>query len=304
MPSYNQGAFIAEAIESILSQNVGDIELIVMDGGSTDETLATLRHYEPSMRLTWRSEPDTGLYDALNKAIAEASGEWIGWLNTDDLYAPIALQRFAEFTEHDEIEVICGDAELFANGPEGQVTTIKHFPHYRGTRLQANKENLAVTHLNACIFRRNLLDRVGIFDTRYKIAADRDYLLRLMRLEPRSRHISAVACLYRTHPGSLTMGSMNAAGTASVLPADNCAWEELRNICSEHLAIAETSDSARRWCRHVWNTIVAKEAIEAIAVHDSKAAMRHFYTGLYFGRYRWALALARAGARRVWNRQP
>ena len=93
-PSYNQAAFVERAIGSVLSQT-GDFELeyIVMDGGSTDGTVEILRHYDD--RLTWLSEKDKGQSDAINKAFKLTTGEIIGWLNSDDYYAPGALAATA-----------------------------------------------------------------------------------------------------------------------------------------------------------------------------------------------------------------
>ena len=94
-PSFNQAGYIGRTLESIHSQT-GDFELehIVVDGGSTDGTLDILRGYGD--RIRWISEPDAGQSDALNKALHMVTGEVIGWLNSDDLYEPGALQAIAE----------------------------------------------------------------------------------------------------------------------------------------------------------------------------------------------------------------
>src|SRR5215475_4077856 len=89
-PSLNQAPFLGAAIESVLGQDYPDIEYVVVDGGSTDATLDILRRYQG--RLRWRSEPDDGQTAAVNKGIGLTSGEVIGWLNSDDLYLPGAVQ--------------------------------------------------------------------------------------------------------------------------------------------------------------------------------------------------------------------
>lgn len=94
MPSFNQVGFIAESVQSVLSQDYEHLELIVADGGSTDGTQAWLAQQQASdVRLRWVSEPDTGPADALNKALRMARGTVIGWLNSDDLYTPGAVLR-------------------------------------------------------------------------------------------------------------------------------------------------------------------------------------------------------------------
>jgi glycosyltransferase involved in cell wall biosynthesis len=95
IPTLNQARFLPEAIESVLSQQTtAEVECIVVDGGSTDGTLDILREWDPPVR--WSSQPDRGQADALNKGLARATGEVIGWLNSDDRYRPGALQRVVD----------------------------------------------------------------------------------------------------------------------------------------------------------------------------------------------------------------
>ncbi len=93
-PSLNQGQFIRETIETILSQDYDNLEYLVMDGGSTDETLEILRSY--GTRLQWVSEPDAGQSQAVNKGWRRARGEILGWVNADDLLSPGAVRRAVE----------------------------------------------------------------------------------------------------------------------------------------------------------------------------------------------------------------
>ena len=86
--TYNSEATVAETMDSVLAQIYPDIEYIVVDGGSTDKTIDIIRQYEPRFqgRMRWISKPDQGIYDAMNKGIAMATGEVIGMLNSDDLF--------------------------------------------------------------------------------------------------------------------------------------------------------------------------------------------------------------------------
>src|ERR1700759_2877377 len=93
-PSYNQGQFIRATIESVLSQGISDLQYLVMDGGSKDNTVTILEEYRG--RLSFVSEPDQGTGDAVNKGLPLCQAEIIGWLNSDDIYYPQTLQRVLE----------------------------------------------------------------------------------------------------------------------------------------------------------------------------------------------------------------
>ena len=107
-PSFNQGRFIEETIQSVLSQEYPNIEYLVIDGGSTDETLDILRKYED--RLRWISEPDEGQSDAINKGFQLARGEVVAWLNSDDTFLPGAVSKAVNFlVTHPEVMMVYGE---------------------------------------------------------------------------------------------------------------------------------------------------------------------------------------------------
>lgn len=109
-PSYNQGEFIRETIESVLNQTYDNIEYIVMDGGSTDNTVEILKSY--GNRIKWFSEKDGGQADAVNKGIRIAKGEIIGWLNSDDTYYPEAVEKAVEILKsHPDADMIYGEGD-------------------------------------------------------------------------------------------------------------------------------------------------------------------------------------------------
>src|SRR5206468_7084532 len=108
-PSFNQGTFIARTIQSVLGQGVSRLDYMVVDGGSTDQTVSILKQHED--RLRWVSEKDRGQADAVNKGIHQSSGAVIGWLNSDDVYYPGALRTVvAYFTAHPDVELVFGSA--------------------------------------------------------------------------------------------------------------------------------------------------------------------------------------------------
>jgi glycosyltransferase involved in cell wall biosynthesis len=112
IPSFNQGRFIRETLASVLSQDHRPLEILVMDGGSTDETLAVLRSYGRTPELNWRSRPDDGVVHAVNEGLQRVRGSIVGILSSDDLYLPGAITRAVEaFSEHPEAALIYGDVE-------------------------------------------------------------------------------------------------------------------------------------------------------------------------------------------------
>ena len=95
-PSFNQGQFIEETIRSVLLQGYPKLEYIIIDGGSTDETVAIIKKYEPWLTY-WVSEVDRGQPHAINKGIAMATGDILAWINSDDIYLPGLLDKVARF---------------------------------------------------------------------------------------------------------------------------------------------------------------------------------------------------------------
>ncbi|MCI0419807.1 MAG: glycosyltransferase [Acidobacteria bacterium] len=110
-PSFNQGQFIEETIQSVLAQDYPNIEYLVVDGGSTDNTLEILAKYED--RLKWISEPDSGQSHAINKGFRMARGEIVAWLNSDDTFLPGAVSKAAQhLTDNPEIMMVYGEGYL------------------------------------------------------------------------------------------------------------------------------------------------------------------------------------------------
>ncbi len=96
-PSYNQGRFLKRTIDSVLMQSYPNIQYVVIDGGSTDESIEILRSYRD--RFYWVSEPDRGQTNAINKGLARANGEILAYLNSDDILAPRAIERVVQYLQ-------------------------------------------------------------------------------------------------------------------------------------------------------------------------------------------------------------
>ena len=180
-PTLNAATYLPEALASVRSQQWHDLEHIVVDGGSTDATLDILRA-EPNLIVV--SEPDGGLYDAINKGIAMATGEIVGFLNADDLLTPGALAAVARgYDATPGAEMIAGGAEVFESTASGTATTVK--VNDRGAKLLREQD---VVHgapiFNARFFTPSFLERVGPLDTRWRWSADAEWLMRCPRARP------------------------------------------------------------------------------------------------------------------------
>jgi len=106
-PSFNQGADIEETIRSVLLQGYPNLEYIIIDGGSSDETVDIIKKYAPWITY-WVSEPDQGQSDAINKGLARATGEWVNWLNSDDFLLPGALSALVAAGELNSRRILAG----------------------------------------------------------------------------------------------------------------------------------------------------------------------------------------------------
>lgn len=200
-PCYNRVGMVAEAVESVLDQGYSNFEHVVTDGGSTDGTLDVLRRY-PHLRV--QSEPDENLYDALNKGVRLARGEVIAHLNTDDYFPPDTFRRVAEaFAADPTVDVVFGGAALVEDGSAGRrvVWERTRFDQLNLTvRLLATDSGFTNTHF----YRRRVYDRLGLYDVRYRVGADLDFMLRVAVARLKVAFLPVVVYTYRRHAGSLT----------------------------------------------------------------------------------------------------
>lgn len=174
-PVYNAARYLAATLDSVACLTAPH-EHIVIDGGSTDGTVELLEGREDP-RLAWISEPDRGQTHAVNKGFARARGELVGWLNGDDEYVPEAVDRAVErMLGEPAIDAVFGPMEITdENGTRRR--TYRPLPF--SWRLYLFIGDYVTTP--TIIFRRRLLDRVGLLDERYVDAADYDFHLRLLR---------------------------------------------------------------------------------------------------------------------------
>lgn len=168
--SLNMADTIERTIKSVISQECDELEYIVIDGGSDDGTVDIIHKYEDYISY-WCSESDHGIYDAMNKGLTVATGDIVAFLNSDDWYEENALKMVtAQFDE--ETDVLCGQVKAYK---KGQLIGIEP-----NRKIPCEELFMGMCYCHQAIFtRRQVFEQYGYFDTRYMIAADYDWFLKL-----------------------------------------------------------------------------------------------------------------------------
>ncbi|MFZ2314370.1 MAG: glycosyltransferase family 2 protein [Gammaproteobacteria bacterium] len=175
-PSFNQGKYIQRTIASVLQQKEVEFEYVIMDGGSTDKTLDVLSAH--ANQLVYVSEPDLGQAHAVNKAIKQTCGEYIGWLNSDDIYYPGALKKVADFfDQHPGVDVVYGKA--YQIDDEDQVLEDYPSEPFSFSRLKVH----CFISQPAAFIRRSALNKHGMLNERLTFCMDYEYWLRLAKAQ-------------------------------------------------------------------------------------------------------------------------
>lgn len=170
----NSEKTIQRTIQSVRNQTYPDIEYIIVDGQSTDSTLDIIKSYEPEFegRMRWISEPDGGIYDAMNKGIHMATGELIGIINSDDYYEPNAVADIVSSMTEDKYQILYGFMRTLKDGKEYSIEFHSH----------AFLEKSMICH-PTCFVTKKLYEDYGAFDLKYISVADYDFLLRMKKKE-------------------------------------------------------------------------------------------------------------------------
>ncbi len=171
-PTRNQAAFIEHALRSVAAQTYAPIEHVVVDGVSTDGTVDVLRRHEAD-GLRWVSEPDSGMYEAVNKGLTMATGEILGYLNSDDALLPWAVEAVvAAFEARPDVDIVYGDGVRLDERTGAQ--RLRLFPPFDRAAIAAFESLMQP----AVFWRRRLTDRIGPFDASLRFVGDLDYWLR------------------------------------------------------------------------------------------------------------------------------
>ena len=208
-PSYNQGRYVRETIQSVLAQDYPRIEYVVIDGGSSDETLDILQEY--GSRFEWVSKPDRGQASAVNEGWRQASGEILGWLNSDDLYLPGAVTTAVTYLmAHPEADAVYGEA--YESDEAGTIVG-------RHPTQPFSLERMAETNTicqPAVFLRRRILERVGELDESLHFSMDYDFWIRLGKVG-RFGYVPEYLAMNRLHGQTKTLGRWREA-YSEVLP--------------------------------------------------------------------------------------
>ncbi|MCL5022894.1 MAG: glycosyltransferase [Nitrospirae bacterium] len=174
--TYNSAKYLDETIKSVIGQDYSHVEYIIIDGGSTDDTLNIIRRYEGKIRK-WISEPDKGISDAMNKGIRMASGNIVGIIHSDDYYAdPTVLRRVAEVFDHSpQIKALYGIQDFIDS-----VTGEALITWGRDAEPAEIKKRMYIPHPTLFV-RREVYDEIGLFGLEYKVAMDYEFALRLTK---------------------------------------------------------------------------------------------------------------------------
>lgn len=238
-PSFNQGPFIRETIQSVLTQNYPNLEYWVIDGGSTDETIAILKEYETDSRFHWVSEKDRGQGDAINKGWLRCKGPILAWLNSDDTYRPGAiLAQVQALQAQPEVGVVYGDTVYIDE--QSQVVGRYHTRPFDKKRLL----HVPLIGQPSAFFRRNCLEKSGFLDLRFQYALDYDLFLRLLPVTQFLYQPIEVAT-YRIHQQTKT--------TLGFRPmTDETVWA-IQRICRQNPTLCSPAQQRRAISDWYWN---------------------------------------------------
>ncbi|WP_170975814.1 glycosyltransferase [Rhizobium sp. FY34] len=246
MPTRNHARFIREAIDSVLNQSYPNIELLVMDGVSTDNTVEILKSYGD--RIRWISEPDKGQTDAINKGTALLKGDVLAYLNSDDVLLPGAIETVVRyFNDHPECDMMYGNADYI--DVDGHVTGTYNTAEYSFDRLMAD----CCICQPAAFWQRRIVDRIGPFDVSMQTAMDYEYWLRMARSGAIIHHVGDKLAQSRLHEDAKTLAMRGKI------------YEEVFEICERHGGYVSFSYYLGMWSYRLYESWSGGDRLRRIA---------------------------------------
>jgi glycosyltransferase involved in cell wall biosynthesis len=199
-PSYNQAAFLERTITSVLDQGYPELEYIIIDGGSTDGSVDIIQRYASRLAY-WVSEPDRGQSEAINKGLQRATGEWVAWQNSDDVYYPGAFYSLVrEVRRSPQVDLITANIMLIDS--DGQEIRDLHF--VRPTHKALLAEGMVLSN-QAAFWRRRVHRDIGWLDERMHFSFDYEWFLRLTKV-CKAAHVNDIWGGFRLYETTKTVG--------------------------------------------------------------------------------------------------
>lgn len=213
-PTYNSAKTIARTMDSVLAQNYSNLEYLIINGASSDNTREIVLKYQDKLNIKLISEPDKGIYDAMNKGIKLASGEVVGILNSDDIFDnPDILTTIIQAFSDKNIDVVYGDIQYFSD----DVNEIKRY--WKAGEYHENNLCNGWTIPHPSLFlRKEVYDKFGSFNADFKLAGDYEFILRLLKIHKiKTKYIPQV--FVRMYDGG---------ASGSTLEQRKKGWDELK----------------------------------------------------------------------------
>lgn len=242
-PSYNQGRFLEATVRSVLLQDYPDLEYLVIDGGSEDESVQIIEKYESSLTF-WESEPDAGQSHAINKGWRRATGKYLWWLNADDMLMPASLFTTVRFLEdHPHIDLVYGDL-IAIDETDHQINRF-NYPDFNLASFILKYRSISQP---GTLLRKLAQESLGELDEELHFVMDREFWLRMALKGMTLAHIDKPVAYFRIHSQSKTqVGSDQAVKErylcttlslkhpntpASLLEKKKTVWANTHRVCA------------------------------------------------------------------------
>jgi glycosyltransferase involved in cell wall biosynthesis len=199
-PSFNQGQFIEQTIDSVLSQNYNNLEYIIIDGGSKDNSVEIIKKYQKYLHY-WVSEKDNGQSDAINKGLKLATGDIFNWLNSDDYYEPSTFKKINEYFTPDDVLVVSGRNNILKDNLIVRISS----GLYLYNSLEKTIGNAKIDQPGT-FFRKDAIDKMGLLNPSLHFIMDREWWIRYLLLFGLNgiKKVDDVFVNFRIHDNSKT----------------------------------------------------------------------------------------------------
>lgn len=192
-PSYNQGQYLEETIQSVLNQKYPNLEYIIMDGGSTDNSVEIIKKYE-SQLVHWESKPDGGQSDAINKGFNMATGDILAWLNSDDYYLPDTLHQVSDLFSGDELKIVFGECALY-HEKTGKIKDSKVFEYAKTHNIEFSDYLIQPSSF----WTKKTWEQVGELNEKLTYTFDWEWYIRARREGVHFQAVDKTWSVYRYH---------------------------------------------------------------------------------------------------------